>query len=482
MLRLRLRKAALICARATRPVGVIPAIWLIAFAASRPATAETMTSALVKAYQNNPQINVQRAVVRATDENVPQALAGYRPRIGATITGGEQSLSTTSQILPAPPGLPAQYLINSGQNATYSGGLTIAQTVFNGFQTASRTRAAEGSVLAARETLRNTEQSVLLNAVIAYMNVLRDYANLALQKRNVEVLRDGLRETNTRFKVNDVTSTDISQSESRLAGGITQVYGAEANYEASAAAYRQIIGEDPVKLSPGTAVDRFMPKTLVECIAVGTSQHPAITSAVYNLNVAQNQVAIAEGALLPTFVVQGSAQQGFEPQLDVPKSSILSIIGQLSVPLYQGGAEYSAVRQAKETLGQRRLELDLVRTQVRQGIVQAWAQLEAVKKQIETTNKQVKAAESALNGVREEARVGQRTTLDVLNAQQELVNARASVVATQRDRVVASFNLLAAIGRLSPEVLGLPVNSYNAAVHYQQVRDNWVGLRTPDGK
>ena len=481
-MRLRLHKNALICARATRPVGVIAAIWLIAFAASWPAAAETMTSALVKAYQNNPQINVQRAVVRATDENVPQALAGYRPRIGATITGGEQSSSTTSQLLPEPPGTPAQYFTNSGQNATYSGGLTIAQTVFNGFQTANRTRAAESSVLVARETLRNTEQSVLLNAAIAYMNVLRDYANLALQKRNVEVLQDGLRETNTRFKVNDVTSTDISQSESRLAGGITQVYSAEANYEASAAAYRQIIGEDPVKLSPGTAVDRFMPKTLLECIAVGTSQHPAITSAVYNLNLAQHQVAIAESALLPTFVVQGNAQQSFEPQLDVPKSYNLSVIGQLSVPLYQGGAEYSAVRQAKETLGQRRLELDLARTQVRQGIVQAWAQLESVKKQIETTNKQVKAAESALNGVREEARVGQRTTLDVLNAQQELVNARASVVATQRDRVVASFNLLAAIGRLSPDVLGLPVNSYNAAVHYQQVRDNWVGLRTPDGR
>lgn len=482
MPRLRLRKSALICARATRPAGVIAAIWLAALAGSRPVAAETMKSALVKAYKNNQQINVQRALVRATDENVPQALSGYRPRVSTTITGGQQSISTTSQLLPQTPGTPAQYFTNSGYNATYSGGLTIAQTVFNGFQTANRTRAAEGSVLAAREVLHSTEQSVLLNAVTAYMNVLRDYANLELQKRNVEVLQQGLRETNTRFKVNDVTSTDISQSESRLAGGITQVYSAEANYTASAAVYQQIIGIDPVKLSPGTAVDRFLPKTLAECIAVGTSQHPGIASAIYNLDVAQHQVAIAEGALLPSFVVQGSAQQSFEPQLDVPKSANLSIIGQLSVPLYQGGAEYSAVRQAKETLGQRKLELDLARTQVRQGIVQAWGQLEATKKQIESTNKQVRAAERALNGVREEARVGQRTTLDILNAQQELVNARASVVVAQRDRVVSSFTLLAAIGRLSPQILGLPVNTYEPAVHYQQVRDNWVGLRTPDGK
>lgn len=482
LLRLRMRERARVCTRATWAIGVVTATWLAALAGSMPVAAETVESALVKAYQNNPQLNVQRALVRATDENVPQALSGYRPRVSATVTGGEQSISTTSQLLPAPPGTPAQYFTNSGQNAPYSGGLTIAQTVFNGFQTANRTRAAEGTVFAARETLRNTEQSVLLNALTAYMNVLRDYAILELQKRNVEVLQEGLRETNDRFKVSDVTSTDISQSESRLAGGVTQVYSAESNYNASVAAYRQVIGDEPGKLSPGTAVDRFIPTTLGECIAFGTSQHPAITSAMYNLDVAQHQVAVAEGALLPSFVVQGSAQQSFEPQLDVPKTYNLSVVGQLSVPIYQGGAEYSAVRQAKETLGQRKLELDLARGQVRQGIVQAWGQLEATKKQIKTTDKQVKAAESALNGVREEARVGQRTTLDVLNAQQELVNARASVVTAQRDRVVASYTLLTAVGRLSPQTLGLPVPRYNPAVHYQQVRDNWVGLRTPDGK
>jgi outer membrane protein len=314
------------------------------------------------------------------------------------------------------------------------------------------------------------------------MNVLRDYAILELQKRNVEVLREQLRETRDRFKVGDVTSTDISQSEARLAGGETQVFATDANYKTSVATYRQVIGSEPDKLSPGTTVDRFLPKTLAECIANGTNQHPAITTAMYNLDVAQHQVAMAEGALLPTFVVQGSAQQSFEPQLQVPRSSNLSVIGQLSVPIYQGGAEYSAVRQAKETHGQRRLELDQTRDQVRQGIVQAWGQLEATKSQIKSTDVQVKAAESALNGVREEARVGQRTTLDVLNAQQELVNARVAVVTAQRDRVVASFTLLAAVGRLSPRALGLPVPDYDAVVHYQQVRDQWIGLRTPDGK
>jgi outer membrane protein len=314
------------------------------------------------------------------------------------------------------------------------------------------------------------------------MNVLRDYAIRELQKRNVEVLQEQLRETRDRFKVGDVTTTDISQSESRLAGGVTQLESSRANYETSVATYRQVIGSEPVNLNPGSTVDRFIPKILSECVAEGSNRHPAITTAVYNIDIAQHLVQGAEGALLPVLALQGNAQQSFEPQLNVPKTYTLSIIGQLSVPIYQGGAEYSAVRQAKETLGQRRLELDLARDQVRQLIVQSWSQLDATKAQIKSTETQAKAAESALNGVREEARVGQRTTLDVLNAQQELVNARAAVVTAQRDRIVASYTLLAAVGRLSPQPLGLQVTNYDAIVHYQQVRDNWFGLRTPDGK
>lgn len=475
-------KRSLFHVRAAAVIGAMIGAWIACIAVGTSAAAATVESALVRAYLNNPQLNVQRAVVRATDENVPQALSGYRPRLSATLTGGEQSLSTTSQLLPEAPGTPAQYLTNSGYNATYSSGLTIAQTVYNGFQNANRTRAAEASVLSARETLRNTEQSVLFTALSAYMNVLRDYAILKLQQRNVEVLQEQLRETRDRFKVGDVTATDISQSESRLASGVTQVLTAEATYKTSVASYRQVIGEEPRNLSPGTTVDRFLPKTLNDCIAAGNNQHPAITAAKYNLDIAQHQVALAEGALLPSFIVQGSAQKSFEPQLQVPQAYNLSIIGQLSVPIFQGGAEYSLVRQAKETLGQRRLELDLARDQLRQTIVQAWSILEGSIGAIKSTDTQAKSAESALNGVREEARVGQRTTLDVLNAQQELVNARVAVVTAQHDRVVASYNLLAAVGRLSPRTLGLSTTNYDAAVHYQQVRDNWVGLRTPDGR
>ena len=207
-----------------------------------------------------------------------------------------------------------------------------------------------------------------------------------------------------------------------------------------------------------------------------------MTSAQYSVDVALQAVKVAEGALYPTLSLQGSVLQSNEASLLQLKSFNALVLGQLTVPIYQGGAEYSLIRQAKETLGQRRLDLDTARDQVRQNVVQAWGLLEAAKANIEATQAQVQASEIALNGVREEARVGQRTTLDVLNAQQELVNARVALVSAQRDRVVDSYGLLSSVGRLSPQVLGLHVPTYDAGVHYQQVRNSWAGVRTPDGR
>jgi outer membrane protein len=449
--------------------------WLLA---AQPAFSDTLEGSLVLAYQNNPTLNAQRASVRATDEGVPQALSGYRPRVTFNGSVGPQytdslTRSSTSR---------ATYTQLSGNMTPSNLGVTGTQTLFNGFQTPNRTRQAESQVQAARETLRVTEQITLLNAVTAYMNLLRDSAILDLQRRNVEVLQEQLRQTRDRFNVGEVTRTDVAQSESRLAAGRSQVLSAEATYKASVATYRQVIGIEPGRLAPGSPVDRFSPSTQGASIGVGTATHPAVTSAQYSVDAALLQVKVAEGALYPTLALQGNVQQSYESSLLQLRTFNASAIAQLTVPIYQGGAEYSLIRQAKETLGQRRLDLDTARDQVRQSIVQAWGQLEAAKANIEATQAQVQAAEIALNGVREEARVGQRTTLDVLNAQQELVNARVALVSAQRDRVVASYTLLSAVGRLSPQVLGLRVPVYDANVHYQQVRDVWAGVRTPDGR
>ena len=372
----------------------------------------------------------------------------------------------------------------AGYNGPASIGGTITQTLYNGFQTANKTRQAESSVMASRATLRVAEQTVLLNAATAYMNLLRDSAILDLQKRNVEVLQEQLRQTRDRFNVGEVTRTDVAQAESSVASGRSQVLLAQANYTSSMATYRQVIGNEPGKLTPATPVDRFSPSNLQGAIATGGSTNPAVMTAEYNVDVALQQVKVAEGALYPTVSVQGAFTQNWlSPQsLSVMNNYNASVLGTLTVPIYQGGAEYSVIRQAKETLGQKRLDLDTARDTVRQNVVQAWGQLDAAKANIEATRAQVQAAEIALNGVREEARVGQRTTLDVLNAQQVLVNARVALVTAQHDRVVASYTLLSAVGRLSPQVLGLKVPIYNATVHYQQVRDSWAGVRTPDGR
>jgi outer membrane protein len=474
---------------------------LMAAAADRPAyqraagAASTMEGALVQAYYNNPQLNAQRAATRAIDENVPTALAGYRPRISASSSLTEQYLenltrtpplgsSTTTPPPAVSPSFPS-YTRNIGNVAVTSLGATATQTLFNGFQTANRTRQAEAQVFAARETLRTTEQSVLLNAVTAYMNLLRDAATLELQRSNVNVLEVTLRQTRDRFTAGEVTRTDVAQAESRLAAGRSQLSTAESNYVTSRANFRQVIGVDPpARLTPAMPVDRLSPRTLAGAVARGRSEHPQITTAMYNVDVAQMQVKVAEGALYPTVSLVGNVQKsyGSAQSLALIESLAASVAGQVSVPLYQGGAEYSAIRQAKETLGQRRLDLDTARDQVQQTVTQAWGQLDAAKAQIISTTAQVNAAEIAVNGVREEARVGQRTTLDVLNAQQDLVNARVALVTAQRDRVVASYTVLAATGALSPQILGLKIPVYDPVVHYHQVRDAWGGVRAPDGR
>jgi outer membrane protein len=449
----------------------------------RRASADTLYGALVQSYANNPQLNAQRAATRATDENVSIALSGYRPTLSATSNISESYIDSLTRI-PATATTPRSYSRLTGENAATSFGVTGTQTLFNGFQTGNRTRQAEAQVFAARETLRTTEQTVLLSAATAHMNLLRDSAIVELQQSNVTVLELTLRQTRDRFIIGEVTRTDVAQAESRLALGRSQLLNAVSNYTISKAQYRQVIGVEAGRLAPGTSVDRFFPSTIAGAVTRGLTENPLTTTASYNVDVAVQQVKVAEGALYPVVTASANVNKQFGvPNMPNQLQSLSAIVaGQVTVPLYQGGAEYATIRQAKETLGQQRLNLETARDQVRSNVVQVWAQLDAAKAQIEATTAQVAAAEIALNGVREEARVGQRTTLDVLNAQQDLVSARVALVTAQHDRVVASFAVLSAVGGLSPQVLGLRIENYDPMVHYQQIRDAWGGVRTPDGR
>ena len=445
--------------------------------AVRPALADRLEVALSQAYRNNPQLNAQRAATRAVDEGVSVAVSGYRPRVTATTSLTDSYLETVTR------GTTGNTRA-LGWTPVAAFGVTGTQSILNGFQTANRTRQSESQVFGSRETLRGSEQTVLLNAVTAYMNLLRDGAILELQRSNVRVLEATLRQARDRWNAGEVTLTDVAQAESRLAGGRSVLSNAESNYTTSRSNYRQVIGVEPGKLAPATPVDRLSPTTLEAAIMRSRSEHPTITVASYNVDAAVYQVKIAEGALYPTLQMQAAINKtyGSATNFNTAEQLTASIAGALNVPIYQGGAEYATIRQAKETLGQRKLDLDTARDQVRQTVVQSWGQLQAAKAQIEATTAQVNAAEIALNGVREEARVGQRTTLDVLNAQQDLVNARVALVTAQRDRVVASYTVLAATGALSPQALRLPTQIYDPVVHYQQVRDSWFGVRTPDGR
>jgi outer membrane protein len=440
------------------------------------ATADTLEWALVQAYQNNPSLNAQRAALRVIDENVPQALSGYRPKLTVTTTAGPNYQNETQAFPGATFPNTTEWFIQR------TAGVTATQTLFNGFQTANRTRQAESQVDAARETLRVTEQQVLLDAATAYMNLLRDGAILELNQNNVQVLTEQLKQTRDRFNVGEVTRTDVAQSESRLAAGRSALLGAQSNFVTSQANYRRVIGVDPGKLAPGTPVDRLSPNALAKAITLGQVQSPSVLAAAYGVDVAKLAVKVSEGALYPNLTVSAAALGGIWPNFETTKEAQAALVGTLTIPIYQGGAEYSFIRQNKETLGQQRLNLDVNRDQARATVVQSWGQLEAAKAQVESTTAQVNAAEIALNGVREEARVGQRTTLDVLNAQQELVNARVALVTAQHDRVVASYTLLAAVGGLSMQHLGLNVVLYDPMVHYQQIRDAWIGVRNPDGR
>jgi outer membrane protein len=312
--------------------------------------------------------------------------------------------------------------------------------------------------------------------------VSRDSANLGVQQNNIRVLERTLKDTKNRFEAGQVTTTDVAQAEAQLAAGQASLYAAQSTLMTTRANYRRIIGVEPSNLAPASPVDRLIPTVLNAAIAVGAAENPSITAALYGVDVAQLQVKIAEGALWPTLALQGSVQQQVYSNILTPNLFLGTVGLNLSVPLYQGGAEYSAIRLDKETVGQQRLNADQVRDQNRADIVQSWGQLQAAKAQIEAAIRQNDAAERSLEGVRNEAQAGQRTTLDVLNAEQALVNARVALIVAQHDRVVASYALLSAVGRLSAQELHLPVTIYDPMVHYQQVRDAWFGVRTPGGR
>lgn len=447
----------------------------IALAQFGSARAQTIDQALSRAYASNPTLNAQRAAVRAVDEQVPQALSGYRPTVSVTTDIARAHQSTKFSSLTPGPGY-------KGTVSPRGVGIQAEQPIFDGFRARNQTRTAESNILAARQDLLNSEQNVLFDAAQAYMDVLRDYAILDVRRNNVDVLKEELKAARERFQVGEVTRTDTAQAEAALEGSKTQVSQAEAQLNTSRATYRQVVGEDIGRPRAARSIDRLLPKGLESAIALSQTQHPAILAAFHGVDAATLQIRVIEANLLPQLNLQASAERRWDDSLQTARTDDARVGLRLTVPIYQGGLVGSQVRQAKQTAGQRRLEADTARDQVRQAVVSAWGTVQSTTAQITSAQAQIQANQVALNGVREEAKVGQRTTLDVLNAQQAVLDSRVTLIIAQHDRVVGAYALLSAVGWLTADRLGLRVIRYDPNVHYDQVRDKWMGLRTPDGR
>jgi len=432
-------------------------------------SAETISGALAKAYENNSELNSARAGVRVTDEGVAIAKSGWRPVVGATA-----SINYTSQ--------------TGSRLTTGSFGVAIEQTLFDGFRTKNNVAASKARVLASNESLRNTEQNILFNAAAAYMDVIRDRAIAALRAQNLAFLEEQVRAARSRFEVGEGTRTDVAQAEAQRAAAVAQLAAARAQAKSSEAVYHQVVGTEPGSLRGAGPLAKLLPKSMEAALTVGAIEHPAIRATEHLVDVAAFTVKSAEGALLPSLTAQAGVSHGFTdrspPSFLSPggQSNSASIGATLSIPLYQGGRVAAQIRQSKESLGQARIDVDVSRDQVRAAVVSAWSQYYAAAEGVAANREVVEAARLALNGVVEERNVGQRTTLDVLNAQADVIAAQINLVSSERDVVVASYAILSAMGRLSVHTLGLNVAVYDPKEHYEAVKDKWFGLRTPDGR
>jgi TolC family type I secretion outer membrane protein len=436
---------------------------LLPFAGST-SSAETLFDALAQAYASNPTLLAQRASVRAVDEGVPQALSGWRPTVSAEAGAGlRQSKSSGNR---------EQDLI------PLNGGLSVTQPLYRGGRTVAGTMSAESNVLAARQTLRSVEQSVLLDGVRVYLDVLRDQARVQLTKNNEAVLTRQLEASRDRFEVGEITRTDVAQSEARLSNARAQRVSAEGDLAASRASFEQVIGRAPGALEPAPELPG-LPGSLAEAIELAQQQNPDVAAARETETAAGHDVRVASGRMLPSVDLVGSVQRSDETSFEDVSNRNDSLIAQVKVPLYQAGSVSSQVRQAKEVRNQRRIEIEIARRAVVEEARQAWEALIAARSQISAREQEVRANEIALEGVKQEAAVGSRTTLDVLDAEQELLDSRVALVISDRDEYVTGYRLLAAVGGLTASGLGLQVAPYDPGKHLQQVRDKWWGIDPP---
>ena len=443
--------------------GIAGALALPLFFMPLAVNAETLAEALASAYSGNPTIRAERARQRATDEATPQALSGWRPTVEAAASAGV--VDTKTKPIPG----------NTRTTNPADISITLTQPIFRGFKTVKGVKQAEATVEAGRQNLLAVEQQTLFDTVTAYMNVIRDRRVLQLRQRNVKTLQEGLRSTQERFNVGEVTKTDVSQSQAQLALSQSEVAAAKSNLAASIANYDRLVGHAPGTLKYPRVPK--LPKSLQSATALAEKINPNILSAAFVAEAARYNIDVVRGDLLPRVNLQASASKTIQ---DLDHSSQgnteqLSLVGSVNVPLYEAGSVYSAVREAKQVESQRRIEIIGAARSVRESVVSSWNLLAAARETIDSSKAQVSAAAIALDGVKQENLVGSRTTLDVLNAESALLDAQIILAQAERDQIVAAYQILGSIGQLTARQIGLGVDYYDPIENYDRVRNKWIG-------
>lgn len=433
-------------------------------ALASPAFADTMTEALVKAYNTNPDLAAAQAVLRQADELAPQARAGFRPTISATASVGAASLQT--------------HTYDNYDSHTRSVSLQLQQPIYRGGRTLAAMREADSQISAQRANLKNTEQSVLLQGIQAYLDVVRDESVLALTRENESVLRQQLKASQDRFAVGEVTRTDVSQSEARLSGATAARVQAEGALTGSRATYQRIFGEAPGKLTRPADQALDLPISLDEAMDTATQNNPRLIAAAHTRDAAEAVLDSVKGERLPTVTAQATlSHSNADTDLNTADdwNDSASAVVTMNVPLYQAGAVSSRIREARHTVAQRDHERDSAERRAIEQVTSAWQELETAKATRTSRASQVDAARVALDGVKQEALVGSRSVLDTLNAEQEYLDARVGLVRAEHDEILARYSVLASIGELTAKSLQLPVEYYDEQAYAARVRSKWIG-------
>jgi outer membrane protein len=425
----------------------------------------TLAGALAATYSTQPALQAERAKLRATDEGVPQALAGWRPTVivSGTAGYGDGAFSTLGSA------------IGRSDRVIATPQATLTQPIYTGGKVSATLHKAETQIMAERATLIAQEEQSFIDTVNAYVNVIQNQQLLALQVSNEQVLTEQLRATNDRFRVGEITRTDVAQAEAALAGATAQREIAEGNLQTARATFQRVVGYLP----PGDLIEpqplRLPVKSQQEAATMAGANNPTVVAALFNDATAKNAVDVAFSALMPQVSLQGQIFQDQNSTFRNSYSNGYQVVASVSVPLYQGGAEYSAIRQARQTEQQTAKLIDDSRRTAVQSAVQAWETLVAARASAQSTREAISANAVALDGVEREAIVGSRTTLDVLNAQQALLNSETTLVQNLASVITASYTVAQAIGRLTARDMALPVPLYDETAYYNAVRNKWAG-------